>query len=167
MAKKIQSAQDFIPYEAPGFTLPAAGAGVQETLNLTDFRGQWLVLFLYPADDTPTCTQEAVAFSAAREDFSALGCAIAGLSKDSLESHRRFITKHDLTVPLLSDEDTGTIAAFGAWGEKNLYGRKYMGTERSTFLIDPEGRVRAEWRKVRFKGHIEAVLDRLRSLQAA
>jgi len=168
MAKKLQ---DFIPYAAPDFTLPAAVANGQgtahKTVSLSACRGQWLVLFVYPADNTPTCTQEAVAFDTAQADFQALGCAVAGLSKDDLKSHDRFITKHSLTVPLLSDTETTTIAALGSWGEKSLYGRKYMGTDRSTFLIDPQGQVRAEWRKVRFKGHVEAVLESLKTLQMA
>lgn len=169
MAKKLQSLQEFTPYKAPEFTLPVAMAekeGVRhDTLSLRDFLGQWQVLFLYPADNTPTCTQEAVAFDAAQADFKALDCAVTGLSKDDLKSHDRFITRHSLTIPLLSDTETTLISALGSWGEKSLYGRKYMGTDRSTFLIDPEGLIRAEWRKVRFKGHVETVLEALKTLR--
>ncbi|WP_140985335.1 peroxiredoxin [Asticcacaulis tiandongensis] len=171
MAKKLQSVQEFPPYKVPDFSLPVAVAekdGVQHDMrSLKDFRGQWQLLFVYPADNTPTCTQEAVAFDAAQADFSALDCAITGLSKDDLKSHERFITKHNLTIPLLSDTETTLISALGSWGEKSLYGRKYMGTDRSTFLIDPEGLIRAEWRKVRFKGHVEAVLEALKTLRRA
>ncbi|MFT4091186.1 MAG: peroxiredoxin [Asticcacaulis sp.] len=169
MAKKLQPLKDFTPYKAPDFTLPAAVANKDSVdhlnLSLSDYRGQWLALFLYPADNTPTCTQEALAFDAASADFKKLDCVVVGLSKDDIKSHDRFINKHSLTLPLLSDTETVTISAFGSWGEKSLYGRKYMGTDRSTFLIDPEGQIRAEWRKVRFKGHVEEVLETLKNLK--
>ncbi|MDC7681705.1 peroxiredoxin [Asticcacaulis sp. BYS171W] len=162
MAKKTTPATEFKPYPAPDFALPSDEG---KSLSLKDLAGKWVVLFLYPTDNTPTCTQEALDFTAAAPDFAALGATVIGLSKDDLKSHARFRAKHSLTMPLLSDESTTTIAAFGSWGEKSLYGRAYMGTDRSTFLIDPQGQVRAEWRKVRLKGHVQAVLDTLRLIQ--
>lgn len=168
MAKKLQSLQEFTPYKAPEFTLPVAVAekdGVQhDTRSLKDFRGQWQVLFVYPADNTPTCTQEAVAFNAAQAEFSALDCAITGLSKDDLKSHDRFITKHNLTILLLSDTETSLISALGSWGEKSLYGRKYMGIDRATFLIDADGKIAKIWRKVKVDGHTEEVMAALKEL---
>jgi peroxiredoxin Q/BCP len=162
MAKSLKTETSFVPYAAPDFTLASSTGG---HVSLTDLKGHWAVFFLYPTDNTPTCTQEACAFSEALTEFEKLGAKLYGLSKDSLKDHDKFITKYDLRMPLLSDPDTTTIAAFGSWGEKSLYGRIYMGTDRSTFIIDPQGIVRKEWRKVRIKGHVEEVLSTLKSIQ--
>lgn len=156
-----ESASSFVPWPAPDFALPCSDG---TTVHLADLKGRWVVLFFYPTDNTPTCTQEACAFSEASADFATLGAVLYGLSKDSLKDHDKFIRKYGLRMPLLSDESTQTIAAFGAWGEKSLYGRLYMGTDRSTYLIDPQGIVRHEWRKVKVKAHVEAVLSTLKTL---
>ncbi len=161
MTKSSQPETSFVPYAAPDFALPSSDGTV---VSLTDLRGQWVVLFLYPADNTPTCTQEACDFSASAAAFAELGVRLFGLSKDSLKSHDKFIQKCDLKMPLLADETTQVIDAFGAWGEKMLYGRKYLGTERSTFVIDPQGQVRQAWRSVKIKNHVDEVLSAVRRL---
>ncbi len=153
----------FTPYPCPDFDLPSSDGG---QVSKAALKGQWFVLFLYPTDDTPTCTQENCDFSAALPQFTALGVKLFGLSKDSLKDHAKFIHKYGLKMPLLSDESTSSIDALGSWGEKSLYGRTYMGTDRSTFVVDGAGLIRAEWRKVRTKGHVEAVLTSLRDLLA-
>lgn len=163
MAKAAVSTTSFEPRPAPDFSLPVSGGGAVSNASL---KGKWTVIFLYPADDTETCTKEACAFSDALPEFVKMGAGLYGLSKDSLKDHDRFITKYGLKMPLLSDESTETIHAFGSWIEKSLYGRQYMGTDRSTFIIDPEGMIRQEWRKIRIKGHVENVLADLKSLQA-
>lgn len=146
---------------APDFTRPdSAGKAV----TLSDFRGGPVVLYFYPKDDTPGCTLEAQDFSERLEEFSALGATILGISRDTPAKHSRFVEKYDLKVPLLSDEDGTVCAAYGVWVEKMNYGRKYMGIDRSTFLIDVEGRIAQIWRKVRVKGHADAVLDAVRDL---
>lgn len=155
MAKAVQKTTAFSPYAAPDFALPSSDG---TTVRLSDLRGAWTVLFFYPADDTETCTKEACAFSEVAPAFARLGVKLYGISKDDLKSHDKFIRKYGLSMPLLSDETTETIAAFGSWIEKSMYGRTYMGTDRSTFLIDPEGQVRQVWRGIRVKGHVEAVL---------
>ena len=147
--------------EAPNFSLPS---GDGETLNTADFLGKNLLIFFYPKDDTPGCTKESIAFSQARGDFQAADTEIVGISIDSPKSHAKFTAKHELTVPLGSDEDKAAVEAFGVWVEKNMYGRKYMGTERATFLIDKQGKIAQIWRKVKVKGHVEAVLDAAKAL---
>jgi peroxiredoxin Q/BCP len=151
----------FSPWPVPAFSLPSSDG---KNVSDQDLKGHWTVLFLYPTDDTPTCTKEACAFSDSYLKFKKLGAKLYGLSKDSLKDHGKFIAKYGLKMPLLSDESTETIAAFGSWGEKSLYGRAYMGTDRSTFIIDPNGQVRAQWRKVRTNGHVEAVMSGLETL---
>ncbi|WP_031236779.1 peroxiredoxin [Asticcacaulis sp. AC460] len=163
MAKSSQMATSFTPYAAPDFELPCSDGSV---VRLKDLRGHWVVLFFYPTDDTETCTKEACAFSEAVPEFDTRGVKLFGLSKDDLTSHGKFIRKYGLKMPLLSDESTSVINAFGSWGEKSLYGRKYMGTDRSTFIIDPQGQVRAEWRKVRIKNHVTEVLTAVTAFQA-
>jgi peroxiredoxin Q/BCP len=148
---------------APDFTLPRDGG---ETVSLKDFRGKALVLYFYPKDDTSGCTTQAIGFSEKITDFSDAGAAIVGLSKDSAQKHDKFKAKHDLKVILAADEELGTIQAYGVWVEKNMYGRKYMGIERATFLIDAKGKIAQIWRKVRVKGHVDAVLDAVRELNA-
>jgi len=145
----------------PDFTLPRDGGS---TVSLSDFAGKKLVLFLYPKDDTQGCTVESIAFSKAQSEFAAAGAEILGLSKDSVASHDKFVAKHDLTVPLISDESGALIEALGAWIEKNNFGKKYMGIDRSTFLIDGDGIIRKSWRKVKVSGHVEEVLKAVKSL---
>ncbi len=151
------------PWPCPAFDLPSSAGG---HVSKDSLKGQWFVLFLYPADNTPTCTQENCEFSAALPQFEALGVKLFGLSKNDLNDHAKFIHKYGLKMPLLADEMTVLIDALGSWGEKSLYGRKYMGTDRSTFVVDDTGLIRAEWRKVRTKGHVEAVLKTLHQLKA-
>ena len=125
-----------------------------------------LVLYFYPKDDTPGCTREAVDFTTLAEDFKEAGARVVGVSRDPMARHVKFTTKYGLKVPLVSDEDGAISEAFGTWGEKSLYGRKYMGMERATFLIDGAGQVRKAWRKVKVPGHAEAVLEAVRGLGA-
>ena len=143
---------------APDFQLPADGGS---TVALRDYRGRKLVLYFYPRDDTPGCTTEAQAFRDASEEFGRAGAVILGISPDTPTKHDRFKAKHGLPFSLGSDEDNAMAEAYGVWVEKRMYGRTYMGIERSTFLIDEEGRLARIWRKVRVKGHAQAVLDAL------
>ncbi|MEM1384096.1 MAG: thioredoxin-dependent thiol peroxidase [Pseudomonadota bacterium] len=145
----------------PGFSLPADGG---ETLGLKDFAGKTVVLYFYPKDDTSGCTKEAVGFSEDIEAFAAAGAAVIGVSKDPVKKHDKFIAKHGLKVRLLSDEESDLCERFGVWVEKSMYGKKYMGIERSTFLIDGSGVLRQEWRKVKVPGHVEAVLAAVKAL---
>lgn len=140
---------------APDFSLPRDGGG---TLSLADFKGKALVLFFYPKDDTSGCTKESIGFSEALQDFAAAGAAVVGVSKDSVKSHDKFVKKHGLAMPLLSDEDSTMCEDYGVWAEKSMYGKSYMGIERSTFLIDGEGRIVRVWRKVKVPGHVDEVL---------
>lgn len=144
---------------APDFDLPRDGGG---SLRLSGLRGKSVVLFFYPKDDTSGCTQEAIEFSGLKDEFSAAGAVLVGMSPDSARKHDKFKAKHDLTVDLVSDEDKQTLEAYGVWVEKSMYGRKYMGVERSTFLIDAEGKIAKVWRKVKVPGHAQAVLDALK-----
>ena len=146
---------------APTFKLPADGG---DMIDLAELRGQIVVLYMYPKDDTPGCTTEALGFTAASAAFSAAGALVIGLSKDSVKRHDNFKAKHGLQVRLASDPDGDTIDAFGAWVLKKLYGREYMGIDRSTFLIDREGRLARIWRKVKVKGHVDEVLTAVRAL---
>ena len=133
-------------------------------ISPTDFRGQKLVLYFYPKDDTPGCTREAQDFSALAKEFEKTSTWVLGVSKDDTKKHRKFIDKYDLTVALATDPDGAACEAFGTWTEKNLYGRKYMGIERATFLIDRNGRVEKVWRNVKVPGHAEEVLEAARAL---
>ena len=146
---------------APDFDLAADGGG---RVSLADFKGRKLVLYFYPKDDTPGCTNEAKAFSEAADEFAAAGAALLGVSKDSIKAHDRFKAKYELRIPLGSDPEAATIASYDSWVEKSLYGRNYMGIDRSTFLIDSEGRVRKIWRKVKVPGHAAAVLAAVQEL---
>lgn len=161
---KPNISSEFSPYPAPDFRVASSRGG---EISLDDLKGGWTVLFLYPKDDTPGCTQESCEFSAALPRLEALGARLYGMSKDSLKAHEKFIVKYGLSMPLLSDPDNVAIAAFGSWIEKSLYGRTYMGTDRSTFIIDPEGQVRRVWRGVKVKGHVEAVISALEALVRA
>ena len=141
---------------APAFSLPASGG---QTISSSDLKGRSIVLFFYPRDDTSGCTKEAIGFSEARQAFEAAGAVVLGVSKDSVSSHDKFATKHGLDVALLSDEDDQVAEAYGVWVEKSMYGRKFMGIERATFLIGEDGRIRKVWRKVKVPGHVEEVLS--------
>ena len=145
--------------KAPDFSMPSDGGG---TVSLSDFKDRYLVLYFYPRDDTPGCTKEAIGFSESKGDFDALGAAILGVSKDTVAKHDKFIAKHDLKVGLGSDESGEMIERYGVWVEKMNYGKKYMGIERATYLIGPDGNILEIWRKVRVKDHVEKVLTALR-----
>ncbi len=147
--------------KAPTFDLPADGGG---RLKLKDFSGKTLVLYFYPKDDTSGCTREALDFSAAGKKFEKAGATVLGVSKDSVAAHDKFKAKHKLKVALGSDEDGKTVEAYGVWVEKSMYGKKYMGIERATFLIDGKGVIRKVWRKVKVPGHVEEVLAEVKAL---
>lgn len=146
---------------APDFTLPADGG---KTASLSDFAGKAVVLYFYPKDDTPGCTKEAIGFTEKIGEFEAAGAAIIGASKDPVKKHDKFVAKHGLKVMLISDEESDLCEQYGVWVEKNMYGKKYMGIERSTFLIDGEGVLRHSWRKVKVPGHVDAVLEAVKEL---
>jgi peroxiredoxin Q/BCP len=148
--------------KAPDFTLPRDGGG---TVSLKALKGKAVVLYFYPKDDTSGCTAEACAFRDALPDFSKVKAEVIGISRDSVESHDKFKKKYQLPFPLASDEDGKVCQAYGVWAEKSMYGRKYMGIERSTFLIDGKGVVRGAWRKVNVPGHAEAVLEAVRAVK--
>ena len=135
-----------------------------KAVRLADFRGQKLAVYFYPKDDTSGCTREAQDFTALADAFEASGTWVIGISKDDPKSHAKFAEKYDLKVRLLTDADGAACDAFGAWTEKNMYGRKYMGIERATFLINREGVIEKVWRKVKVPGHAEAVLAAAREL---
>jgi peroxiredoxin Q/BCP len=146
---------------APDFTLPVTGGG---EITLSDLRGAPVVLFFYPRDDTPGCTKESIGFSEELDQFDAAGARVFGISRDSMDKHDKFAAKHGLTVPLLSDTDGAVTEAYGVWVEKNMYGKKSMGIERATYLIDAEGKIARIWRKVKVPGHVEEVLEAVRAL---
>lgn len=135
-----------------------------KSVSPADFRGQKLVLYFYPKDDTSGCTREAQDFTALAEAFKDAGTWILGISKDDSKKHRKFIDKYDLKVPLATDADGSVCEAFGTWVQKSLYGRKYMGIDRATFLVDRDGVVKRIWRKVSVKGHAEEVLEAAKAL---
>ena len=147
--------------KAPAFSLPSTTG---KKLSLKDFAGKNLVLYFYPRDNTPGCTVEAQEFRDAQKRLAKHGAIVVGVSKDSLESHARFIDKHELNFPLLTDAEGGVLEKYGAWGEKNLYGKKSMGIIRTTVVIDAHGVVRKVFPKVRVKGHVDAVLEALAAL---
>jgi peroxiredoxin Q/BCP len=146
---------------APDFELPADNG---QRLKLSRIRGKPVVLYFYPKDDTSGCTLEAKDFSQLAGDFRKAGVEVIGLSPDSVESHRKFTEKYGLTVRLAADTDRVAANAYGVWVEKSMYGRKYMGVERSTFLIDRNGRIAKSWRKVKVPGHAEEVLAAAKAL---
>ena len=147
---------------AVGQKVPAFTVTTDEgTRTLSDFAGKTLVLYFYPKDDTSGCTTEAKQFRDAIESFRQAGAEIVGVSKDSVASHQKFRAKHDLPFPLVSDQDGQLCDLFGVWKQKSMYGRTYMGIERSTFLITPDGTLAAEWRKVKVTGHADQVLKQI------
>lgn len=146
--------------KAPDFNMPSDGGG---TISLGDYSGKNLVLYFYPRDDTPGCTKEAIAFTGMADDFAAANTTVIGVSRDTVAKHDKFKAKHELTVALGSDEDGKVCEDYGVWVEKNMYGRKSMGIERSTFLIGGDGKIRKIWRKVKVAGHAEAVLEAVKA----
>ena len=134
-----------------------------KTARLADYAGQWLVLYFYPKDSTPGCTTEGIAFNALLPEFEKLGATVLGVSRDSIKSHQNFCSKQGFQFDLVSDGDESLCNAFGVIKEKNMYGRKVMGIERSTFLIDPAGVIAQSWRPVKVAGHAQAVLDALKA----
>ncbi|EBA16138.1 AhpC/TSA family protein [Roseobacter sp. SK209-2-6] len=146
---------------APRFTLPRDGGS---EVSLDDLKGKAVVLFFYPRDDTPGCTKESIGFSQHLQAFADATTLVFGISKDPIPKHEKFIAKHDLTTPLLSDAESNTCEAYDVWKEKNMYGKKHWGIERSTFLIDAEGNIARIWRKVKVDGHVEEVLEAAKSL---
>lgn len=146
---------------APDFDLESDGGG---RVSLSGLKGSPVVVYFYPKDNTPGCTKEAIAFTEQIEDFKKLGAAIIGLSPDSAKKHDNFVAKHNLAVRLGADTETKTAEAYGVWVEKSMYGKKYMGVERATFLVDADGKIAQIWRKVKVPGHAEAVLEAVRAL---
>ena len=147
--------------KAPNFKMPTDGGG---EVSLKGLKGRKVVLYFYPKDDTPGCTKEACGFRDALPDFSAIDAEIIGVSKDSVAKHDKFKAKFELPFALASDEDGSVCEAYGTWVEKSMYGRKYMGIDRATFLIDEKGVIRGAWRKVKVPGHVEAVLEAAQEL---
>jgi peroxiredoxin Q/BCP len=148
--------------EAQGFCLPNQDG---ETVCLDSFRGQWVVLYFYPKDNTKACTLEALDFTLNKSEFEEIGAVVLGVSPDSVKSHQSFCQKHDLTITLLSDPEHEALEKYGVWQLKKMYGREYHGVVRSTFLVDPDGKLAHEWRKVRVKGHVEAVKEKILELK--
>jgi thioredoxin-dependent peroxiredoxin len=148
--------------KAPDFVLPDDNG---ESVRLSKLKGRPVVVYFYPKDDTSGCTQEAKDFSCLADEFAFAGAELVGISPDSLVSHQKFKTKHELSLRLLSDEQKKAAEAYEVWVEKSMYGRKYMGVERSTFLIDKSGKLVKSWRKVKIPGHAEEVLEAVRALK--
>ncbi len=148
----------------PDFCLPNQD---EEEICFRDIKGKWIVLYFYPKDNTPGCTTEALEFTEALPDFEGLNALVLGVSPDSAKKHRNFIEKKGLKITLLADEEKEVCQLFGVWQLKKNYGREYMGVVRSTFIIDPDGKIAAKWEKVRVKGHVEAVKEKLAELQNA
>lgn len=147
---------------APAFSIPTDGGS---KVSLADFKGKNVVLYFYPKDDTPGCTQESKEFRDHLKAFEKAGCVILGASKDSVKSHDKFKEKHCLPFPLLSDESGNLCEDYGVWVEKSMYGKTYMGIERTTFLIDGKGIIRHVWRKVKVDGHVEDVLETAKKIK--
>ncbi|MBJ7404435.1 MAG: peroxiredoxin [Bradyrhizobium sp.] len=147
--------------KAPAFRLPRDGGDV---LTLADYAGRKLVLFFYPRADTPGCTKEAIDFTRLADAFAAAGTAVLGISADPLKAQEKFRDKHKLGIPLISDEQHEMLEAYGAWGEKSMYGKRFLGILRTTVLVGPDGRVARIWSNVRVDGHADEVLDAARSL---
>tara|TARA_R110002012_G_scaffold31257_7_gene93830 strand:- start:2255 stop:2716 length:462 start_codon:yes stop_codon:yes gene_type:complete len=150
-----------ISQPAPDFTLPVTGG---EDVTLSALQGKSVVLFFYPRDDTPGCTKESIGFSEHLDAFKEADALVFGISRDTMAKHDKFTAKHDLTVPLLADVEGTVTESYGVWVEKNMYGKKSMGIERATYLIDPKGNIANIWRKVKVPGHVEEVLEAVRAL---
>lgn len=148
---------------APDFSMPATNG---RTVSLADLKGKPFVLYFYPRADTPGCTKEACAFQSGLPDFSELGATIIGVSKDGMKALEKFAEKYELAFPLASDPGAEVINAYGAWQEKSMYGKKYMGIERSTVLVDAKGMIARHWPKVKIDGHAEDVLKAVKALPA-
>ena len=148
--------------QAPLFCLPNQDG---EEACLDKHKGKWVVLYFYPKDNTQGCTLEALDFTMNREAFEKMGAVILGISPDSVKSHRGFCDKHGLSITLLSDPEHGVLERYGVWGLKKMYGREFHGVVRSTFLVDPEGKIAQAWRKVKVKGHVDAVKTKLSELK--
>jgi peroxiredoxin Q/BCP len=146
---------------APDFDLPADGGG---RVKLADFKGKPVVVYFYPKDDTPGCTNEAKGFTEVIGDFKKAGVAVVGVSKDSVARHDKFKAKYGLTFPLGADVEGKMVEAWGVWIEKKLYGREYMGIDRATFLVGPDGKIARAWRKVKVPGHVAEVLKAAQGL---
>jgi len=147
--------------KAPDFCLPDENGKI---ICLDDYRGKWVVLYFYPKDNTSGCTKEAKDFTQHIEDFKKLNAVVIGISPDSVKSHKKFKEKHDLKVILLSDESKEVLKKYGVWQLKKMYGREYYGVIRSTFLIDPDGNIVHEWRRVKVKEHVENVIEKLKEM---
>lgn len=147
---------------APDFTLKDQD---EKQTRLSDFRGNWIVLYFYPKDNTPGCTIEANDFTKLAKDFERLGAVILGMSPDSCQSHAKFVAGHKLKIDLLSDPDKKILETYGVWGEKQFMGNKYMGVARTTFLIDPDGKIAYVWESVKAMGHALAVKEKLQEVQ--
>jgi thioredoxin-dependent peroxiredoxin len=150
--------------KAPAFTLTADDG---QKVRLGDLAGSPVVLYFYPKDDTPGCTKEACAFRDLKDDLKKLGARVFGVSPDDVASHVKFRDKYQLNFPLLADPDHATAEKYGAWREKNMYGKKSMGVQRSTYLIDEQGKVAKVWKRVQVDGHDQQVLEALRELQSS
>ncbi len=157
MAKELQ-----IGDIAPAISLSDAN---EQTVTLDQFKGKWVVLYFYPKDDTSGCTVEALDFTAQLPQFRKLNAQIIGVSPDPCQSHRKFIGKHDLKVLLLSDTEQKTLNDYGVWQKKSMYGKEYMGVVRTTYLIDPQGKIAHIWPKVSVNGHADAVREKIAELQ--
>jgi peroxiredoxin Q/BCP len=147
--------------KAPDFTVYNQN---QEEINLKELKGNWVILYFYPKDNTPGCTKEAVGFSEYKEKFEELNAKIYGMSKDSIRKHKNFIEKQNLTINLLSNEDTNVIQNYCAWGVKKMYGKEYEGIIRTTYLINPDQEIEFVWEKVKVKGHVEEVYKKLKEV---
>lgn len=147
--------------KAPAFTLKNQD---DKALKLADFAGRWLALYFYPKDNTSGCTTESIDFTSSLAKFKKLNCDVVGISPDSVASHQKFIEKQSLKVELLADPDKKVLEKYGVWQEKSMYGRKYMGVVRSTYLIDPTGKIAFEWVKVKVNGHVDELLAKLKEL---
>lgn len=147
--------------KAPAIDLPGDGG---KTVKLSSFKGKLVVLYFYPKDDTSGCTKQAIGFSEKIDDFRKAGAEIIGISPDNAASHDKFRDKHGLSITLLADEDKKAIEAYGVWVEKKMYGRSYMGVDRSTFLIGKDGKIARIWRKVKIPGHVDEVLEAVKAL---
>lgn len=147
-----------VGHPAPLFTLDRDGG---TSVSLASFLGQWVVVYFYPRDATPGCTKQAIAFTEMGEAFAKRNAVVIGISPDGVAAHDKFVEKHQLSVILAADENRDVIQAYDVWREKNMYGRRTMGVERSTFLVDSDGIIRAVWRKVRVPGHSDKVMEAL------